>query len=330
MSLIHTNTLKTAQGTASVTSSFTETGGSEAVIDSTVAANATDTLIACAFTAANLQNVQIMADQNCTLKTNSAGVNAVKALTKTGTVSSGTFTITVNGQTATGVSYASTAAQVATALQALSSVGTQGVTCTGGALPATPVVCTFVGQLGLQAVTMSTNSGGLVGGGTIDSTDTTVGVAPGNTLYLVAAQPLLWWPGVNSVQSVAITGTPAGGTFILTPNGTATGTIAYNAAYSAVQSAIDSAIGAGKTLCAGGPLPGTAVSVTFIGSLAGQAIPLMRATSALTGGTLPNVTVAMSTQGRGAFVNPFTADVTAFYVTTGGTSTRFQARILTT
>ncbi len=330
MSLVHTQTLKVARGTDSTTGSFTETGASEAVIDSTIAANSTDTSVAAAFTAANLQSLILLADQNCTLKTNSPGVNAVKSIVKTGTVSSGTFTITVNGQTATGVAYNAIASAVATALQALSSVGTQGVTCTGGPLPATPVVCTFAGPLAAQAVTMTTNSGGLSGGGTIDPTDSTVGVASGNTFYLVAAQPIVWQPGVNDVQTITVTGTPSSGNFVLSPNGTVTGNIAYNAAATDVQTAIVSAIGAGKTTCAGGPLPGTAVTVTFIGSLAGQPIPLMRAAHTFSGGSSPTVAVAHTTQGRGAFANPFTADVTAFYVTTGGTSTRLQARILTT
>lgn len=105
--------------------------------------------------------------------------------------------------------------------------------------------------------------------------------------------------GTSEVQTVTITGGPTGGTFTLTFGAATTAAIAYNAAASAVQSALEalSTIGAGNVACSGGPLPGTAVSVTFAGSLARQDVAQMTATGSLTGGTTPAVAIATSTAG---------------------------------
>lgn len=107
-------------------------------------------------------------------------------------------------------------------------------------------------------------------------------------------------PGTNEVQTITITGTPTGGTFTLTFDGQTTAGIAFNAAASAVQSALEalSNIAIGDVVCAGGPFPGTPVTVTFQGSDAGTDIPQMTANSAgLTGGTTPTATVTTTTPG---------------------------------
>lgn len=104
----------------------------------------------------------------------------------------------------------------------------------------------------------------------------------------------------NEVQQVAITGSPTGGTFPLTHDAQTTAAIAYNAAASAVQSALEalSNIGVGDVACAGGPLPGTPVTVTFQGALGGTDVTLMTTSSAgLTGGTSPAVAVTTTTPG---------------------------------
>lgn len=105
--------------------------------------------------------------------------------------------------------------------------------------------------------------------------------------------------GTNEVQTVTITGTPTGGTFTLTYSGQTTSAIAYDAAASAVDSALEalSNIGAGEVTCAGGPLPGTPVTVTFSGTLGAQPLAEMTATSSLTGGSSPAVAVTTSTPG---------------------------------
>jgi hypothetical protein len=109
---------------------------------------------------------------------------------------------------------------------------------------------------------------------------------------------------VNEVQSLTITGTPTGGTFKLVFRDVATATIAYNATASAVQAALEaiSTIGAGSVVCTGGPLPGTAVTITFQGTLAGRNVPTLAPSAvAFTGGTTPAVAVTTTTPGSGLY-----------------------------
>lgn len=105
--------------------------------------------------------------------------------------------------------------------------------------------------------------------------------------------------GVDEVQTVTITGTPTGGTYTLTFSGQTTSPIAYNATASAVQAALEalSNISAGDVVCAGGPHPGTPVTVTFGGNYDGSNVPQMTATGSFTGGTSPAVTVTTTTPG---------------------------------
>lgn len=105
------------------------------------------------------------------------------------------------------------------------------------------------------------------------------------------------------VQTATITGTPTGGTYTLTFDGETTAAIAYNAAASAVQTALEALanINSGDVVCAGGPHPGTAVTVTFGGQYLGLNVPQMTAASgSLTGGTSPTVTVTTTTAGGSA------------------------------
>ncbi|MDE1673857.1 hypothetical protein [Nocardia gipuzkoensis] len=104
----------------------------------------------------------------------------------------------------------------------------------------------------------------------------------------------------NEVQTVTITGSPTGGTWTLTFQGSTTTAIAHNAAAAAVQSALQalSTIGTGNATVTGsasGPY-----TVTFTGDLAQLNLPLMTAADALTGGTSPEVTVA-ETQAGGVY-----------------------------
>jgi hypothetical protein len=107
-------------------------------------------------------------------------------------------------------------------------------------------------------------------------------------------------PLSNEVQQVAITGGPTGGTYTLTYSGQTTAGIAYNAAAADVQSALEalSNIAVGDVVCAGGPHPGTPVTVTFQGLLAETDVAQMTASAAgLTGGTSPAVNVTTTTPG---------------------------------
>ena len=107
---------------------------------------------------------------------------------------------------------------------------------------------------------------------------------------------------VNEVQTVTVLGTPTGGTFPLSFRGK-TATIAYNAAATAIDSALEAlpTVGVGNVNVGGGPLPGAAVTVTFVGALAGQNVPrLSAAVTGLTGGTNMAVQVAQTTPGHRA------------------------------
>jgi hypothetical protein len=108
--------------------------------------------------------------------------------------------------------------------------------------------------------------------------------------------------GTNEVQKVTITGSPTGGSFTLTFSGQTTSAIAYNATAATVQTALQalSSIGSGNATVTGGPGPGTAWTVTFVGALAQTDVAQMTATSSLTGGTSPTVTVTTLTSGINA------------------------------
>lgn len=95
----------------------------------------------------------------------------------------------------------------------------------------------------------------------------------------------------NRVQVVTITGTPTGGTFTLSGNGSSTSALAFNAAAATVQTAVRTLGGsfalATVTGSAGGPY-----TVTLSQGVAAPAA--LTATHALTGGTTPNAVVASS------------------------------------
>jgi hypothetical protein len=106
--------------------------------------------------------------------------------------------------------------------------------------------------------------------------------------------------GTDEVQTVTVTGSPTGGTYTLTFSGQTTSAIAFDATASAVQSALEalSNIDSGDVVCAGGPHPGTPITVTFGGQYDGEDVPQMTASGAgLTGGTTPTVTVTTTTPG---------------------------------
>jgi hypothetical protein len=105
---------------------------------------------------------------------------------------------------------------------------------------------------------------------------------------------------VNEVQTASVTGAPTGGTFTLAYKGRTTAPIPYNATAAAVQAALQAlpTVGPGGVVCAGGPLPGTPVTVTFRGPHGGKDVPLLTANSgSLTGGTAPAVGVVATTPG---------------------------------
>ncbi|MFE9812408.1 hypothetical protein [Streptomyces sp. NPDC005548] len=128
--------------------------------------------------------------------------------------------------------------------------------------------------------------------------------APINVQFVITDRPALNQTvpaaGTDEVQSIAITGTPTGGTYTLTFSGQTTAAIVYNATASAVQSALEalSNIAPGDIVCAGGPHPGTPITVTFSGgAYDGANVAQMTATASFTGGTSPAIAVTTTTPG---------------------------------
>jgi hypothetical protein len=86
-----------------------------------------------------------------TLPTN--GTNEVQRLTLTGAPSGGTFKLRFGSAVMSGtLPYNASAAAVQTALRALPTIGSTGVTCSGGPLDSSPVDVTFGGRLGRMDV----------------------------------------------------------------------------------------------------------------------------------------------------------------------------------
>ncbi len=162
-------TVGTAAGQVDIpySTSFTVTNGAPLVID---LASATDPLGAAI----------VFAHWNFLLIENKS--TATQTITITGSPTGGTFTLTYSGQTTTAIAYNATAATVAAALAALSTVGTDNVAVTGSA--GGPWTAVFVLALGSTVLTAS--GGGLTGGTspgvTIAALDTTMtwggGTAP--------------------------------------------------------------------------------------------------------------------------------------------------------
>jgi len=104
--------------------------------------------------------------------------NAKYSIVKSGDATGGTFTLTVGAATTSAIAYDANAATVQAAIEALATVGTGNVVCTGGALPSTAVVATFVNDLAQTAVTMTIDTTNITGGGSMTITATAVGAAP--------------------------------------------------------------------------------------------------------------------------------------------------------
>jgi len=91
------------------------------------------------------------------------GSSEVQTITKNGTVTGGTFTLTYSGQTTAAIAYNATASAVQTALRALSNIGSTGVSVTGTGAPATPWAVTFAGSLANTDVPQMTATSSLTG-----------------------------------------------------------------------------------------------------------------------------------------------------------------------
>lgn len=92
-------------------------------------------------------------------------------------------------------------------------------------------------------------------------------------------------PDSEPTYTLAITGSPTGGTFTLTVDGDTTAGIAYNATNDAIKAALE-ALGLGGVQVSGGTLPGNAKTIVFQDD-----VTVTGSGASLTGGTSPAVTV---------------------------------------
>lgn len=109
--------------------------------------------------------------------------------------------------------------------------------------------------------------------------------------------------GTNEQQQIYITGSPTGGTFTLSYNGATTAAIAYNASADDVRNALQqiSSIGVGNVQVTGSGTSASPWVIEFVNSLAAIAgQPLISATSSLTGGTSPGLSIAELQKGVAA------------------------------
>src|ERR1700756_1736685 len=110
----------------------------------------------------------------------------------------------------------------------------------------------------------------------------------------------------TEVQTATMSGGPTGGTFALSFLSYATSALAYNCTAAQMQAALQAlpGIGLGNVTCGGGPFPATPITITFAGTMANLAQPLILVPSslqALTGGTSPAVTIVRTTAGLGLY-----------------------------
>lgn len=114
--------------------------------------------------------------------------NEVQTITITGTPTGGTFTLTYGGQTTSAIAFNATASAVQAALVALTSVGSGGVTVSGGPGPGTPYVATFGGLLAGMNLSNMTATGTFTGGTTpaIAVTETTPGASGFSSAGLIS------------------------------------------------------------------------------------------------------------------------------------------------
>lgn len=192
MSIEHDITYTWAYGSAKITQARAIVSDVAGALDLAVPSGSTNYPADFALTVAKAQSIFLVCDQAVTLK--SGGTNAVQSLSITGSPTGGTFTITFGGHTTAAVAYDATAAAVQSALEALASVGTGGVSCSGGPLPGTPVAVTFLTLNAVQVVAALTTADSLTGGSSPATavTTTTAGVAPDTTISLLAGVPLVW------------------------------------------------------------------------------------------------------------------------------------------
>jgi len=137
---------------------------------------------------------------------------------------------------------------------------------------------------GSDALVDSGTTGRLNSGTAFTSTGknfTTLGVDKDDHCLVILSRGL----GTNEVQTIAVDGTPTGGTYFLEFNGSRTVDLAFDADATAITNALVQLSSIGKDLgvnnvtCSGGPIATAPVKITFVGDLKEQRVPLITAFS---------------------------------------------------
>lgn len=198
--------------------------------------------------------------------TGAEGVNERQRITLIGTYSGGTFTLSWDpggGTETTGnIAYDATAADVQSALEALTTPGPGDFAVTGSA--GGPWFVSFEGTYAETDVNlMSVDGTNLTGGGSVDVETTTPGVSSSNEVQYLLVREVVG---------------PIFGTYTLSFDGYTTSALNYDANAATIQAALEAlpAIGAGNVSVTGGQgVPGISYgdgwyyTIEFIGALAG-------------------------------------------------------------
>jgi hypothetical protein len=189
-----------------------------------------------------------------TTQTAIAGVNEIQGVTLYGAPAGGTFTLTFDGQTTGALTYDESAADVETALEALSNIDAVTVSGPDGG----PWLIVFLGTNAATDVLQMTGDGSSLSGA-----DVSISV-----VQAAAAS-------VDEVQTISLTGSPTGGTFTLTYSAQTTSAIAYDAPSAVIQDELEglSNIDPGEALVAGSA--GGPWTVLFQGDLGAQDVTAM-------------------------------------------------------
>lgn len=125
--------------------------------------------------------------------------------------------------------------------------------------------------------------------------------------------------GTDEVQTLTMTGTPTGGTVCLSYDGRVTATVPFGATAANVDTALEAlpTLGTNSVTCAGGPWPGTPITVTFNGTgTKKRPHPnIIPANNLLTGGTTPTFAAADTTPGVNATHTFSPTGTPGFYMT---------------
>lgn len=209
------------------------------------------------------------------------GISEQQAIYLTSGPTGGTFDLTFQGQTASGVAYNANAAAITAALVALSNIGAADVTTTGSGTRYDPWVVTFASGLASTAVQQMSGDGTNLTGATIE---------------VEVVQDAK--PGINEQQEIAFTGgTPTGGTFTLTFNAETTGSLDFDATAAEVETALEGLTTpiVGDFNVTGGPLPGVPIVVEFKQTYAASNVAAITGTSSLTASNTQTLVVSSNT-----------------------------------